>query len=179
MKHLKLLSIMLILTVAALVACSESEQPVVSQDEQQTQPGETAQQQPPPDETAQQQPPAGDTAQQQPQYGDTAQPQSGDMTQQQTSPGDTTAQQQTTEQQPGDMAQQQGQQSTEAGEQVEIAGTVEQTGDGMVIKSTDESYNVRGQDLSQMVGKDVRVRGSLTEVDGKPTIEVSEVDIIG
>jgi hypothetical protein len=65
-----------------------------------------------------------------------------------------------------------------AAQQVEIAGTVEQTIDGVVIRSVNESYMVTGQDLSDMIGKDVRVMGTLAETDGKPTINVESVSVI-
>ena len=70
-----------------------------------------------------------------------------------------------------------GQEGTAAG-QVEIAGTVEQTADGVIIRSVNESYMVRGQDLSDMIGRDVRVTGTLEEADGRPTINVESVSVI-
>jgi hypothetical protein len=82
--------------------------------------------------------------------------------------------------QPGAVSPQTAQPGQEQGtaRQVEIAGTVEQTADGVVIRSVNESYMVTGQDLSSMIGKDVRVMGTLEESEGRPTINVESVSVI-
>ncbi len=82
--------------------------------------------------------------------------------------------------QPGAVAPQTAQPGQEQGtaQQVEIAGTVEQTADGVIIRSVNESYMVTGQDLSNMIGKDVRVMGTLGESAGRPTIKVESVSVI-
>ena len=81
--------------------------------------------------------------------------------------------------QPGAMPPETAESGQEAtAEQVEIAGTVEQTADGVIIRSVNESYMVTGQDLSDMIGQDVRVMGTLEEADGRPTINVESVSVI-
>jgi len=88
--------------------------------------------------------------------------------------GGTTAGQQaetgTTSQQPGGQAG--GQQ------QVEIAGKVEQTADGFVIRSVNESYMATGKDLADMVGKDVKVTGTLQQDQGQQTIVIASISEI-
>ncbi|MFZ7127690.1 MAG: DUF5818 domain-containing protein [Desulfobacterales bacterium] len=65
------------------------------------------------------------------------------------------------------------------GEQFEVTGVVEQTADGYALRSVNESYAIEGdEDLSQMVGKDVRITGSLEESNGKRVINVEEVTVI-
>jgi hypothetical protein len=59
----------------------------------------------------------------------------------------------------------------------EITGTVEQTDKGVVITSEGEGgqYLVAGQDLSAMVGKKVKASGTVTEAEGRKTINVTSV----
>jgi hypothetical protein len=82
--------------------------------------------------------------------------------------------------QPADMAPQTAsvENGQAAAQQVEIAGTVEETAEGLVIRSVNEAYMVTGSDLTQMIGKDVMVKGTLEESDGKPTLHVESVSVI-
>jgi len=57
----------------------------------------------------------------------------------------------------------------------EITGTVEQTDQGVVIASDVGQYFVAGQDLSEMVGKKVKATGTVTEAEGRKTINVTSV----
>ena len=59
----------------------------------------------------------------------------------------------------------------------EITGTVEQTDQGVVIASEGEGgqYLVAGQDLSAMLGKKVKASGTVTEAEGRKTINVTSV----
>jgi TRAP-type uncharacterized transport system substrate-binding protein len=59
----------------------------------------------------------------------------------------------------------------------EITGTVEQTDQGVVITSEGEGgqYLVAGQDLSAMLGKKVKASGTVTEAEGRKTINVTSV----
>lgn len=57
-------------------------------------------------------------------------------------------------------------------EVAEIMGTVLDT-DGQIVVFTDKgNYAVTGEDLSDMVGKTVRVLGALQEAEGRQTIKV-------
>jgi len=58
---------------------------------------------------------------------------------------------------------------------VELTGMVEQSGDGVVIVTDLGKYNVIGQDLSDMVGKTVKVTGAVEESAGQYTIKVFSV----
>ena len=64
-----------------------------------------------------------------------------------------------------------------AGEET-ITGTVEQNDAGNIIISADngESFMVKGQDLSSMVGKSVQVTGTLEEDAGMKSIMVTTVE---
>ena len=55
---------------------------------------------------------------------------------------------------------------------VELTGMVEQSGDGIVIVTDLGKYNVVRQDLSEMVGKTVKVMGAVEESAGQYTIKV-------
>ena len=60
-----------------------------------------------------------------------------------------------------------------------ISGTVENSDNGIVITADDgQTYAVQGQDLSAMVGKTVRVTGTLEESKSGPTITVVKVEEI-
>ncbi len=61
-----------------------------------------------------------------------------------------------------------------AAEEQEVKGTVEQTDVGFVIKAEDANYIVVGQDLSEMVGKEVMVTGTVSESEKGKTIKVME-----
>ena len=59
-----------------------------------------------------------------------------------------------------------------------ITGTIEQNDAGSIIISADngESFMVKGQDLSSMVGKSVQVTGTLEEDAGVKSIKVTAVE---
>lgn len=91
--------------------------------------------------------------------------------------------------QPAGSVTQQSQSGTEAPEQtaqqsapaelsktIELTGTVEQSGDGIVIVTDMGKYNVIGQDLSQMVGKTVKVTGAVEESAGQYAINVESFE---
>ena len=60
-------------------------------------------------------------------------------------------------------------------EVAEIMGTVLDSGGEIVVFTDKGNFAVTGEDLSDMVGKTVRVLGSLQETEGKPTINVISV----
>lgn len=57
-----------------------------------------------------------------------------------------------------------------------IQGTIEQSDAGLVIVADDGEYQLSGQDLSAMVGKQVKVTGTLTEGEGVRMIKVMSVE---
>ena len=77
------------------------------------------------------------------------------------------------ETQPQDTAQAQGE--IVKPEVAEIMGTILDSGGEIVVFTDKGNYAVTGEDLSDMVGKTVRVLGSLQETDGRPTIKVISV----
>ena len=60
----------------------------------------------------------------------------------------------------------------------EIRGTVVKTEDGIVIFSDSGNYLVRGEDLTGMVGKNVKVIGTVAESDGTSTVTVSSISVV-
>jgi hypothetical protein len=60
---------------------------------------------------------------------------------------------------------------------VEISGTLVQTEDGVGLFSDSGNY-LLDQDLSDMVGQNVKVTGVLEEVDGKPVFAVSSISTV-
>ena len=65
-----------------------------------------------------------------------------------------------------------------AGEEA-ITGMVEQTDQGIVISADNgETYMVQGQDLSSMVGKNVKAMGTLAESESGKTLNVTSVEEI-
>jgi glucose/arabinose dehydrogenase len=60
---------------------------------------------------------------------------------------------------------------------VEISGTLVQTEDGVGLFSDSGNY-LLDQDLSDMVGQNVRVTGILEEIEGKPVFTVSSISIV-
>lgn len=60
-------------------------------------------------------------------------------------------------------------------EMAEIMGTVLDSGGEIVVFTDQGNYAVTGEDLSDMVGKTVRVLGSLEESGGRRTIKVISV----
>jgi hypothetical protein len=57
--------------------------------------------------------------------------------------------------------------------QVKISGTVQNSPDGIVIMSEGKRYLVEGQDLSNMKGKMVTAKGTVTEAGGKRVISIT------
>jgi hypothetical protein len=59
-----------------------------------------------------------------------------------------------------------------------ITGTVDQNDSGMIIISADDGddYLVKGQDLSGMIGKTVKVTGTLAEEGDAKSITVMELE---
>lgn len=60
----------------------------------------------------------------------------------------------------------------------EIQGTVVKTEEGIVIFSDQGSFMVAGQDLDGLVGKNVKVTGTIEESDGKSVLNISSVSVI-
>ncbi len=60
----------------------------------------------------------------------------------------------------------------------EIEGTVVRTEEGIVIFSDRGSFVVAGQDLAGLVGKNVRVTGTIEEAEGKSVVTISSVSVI-
>lgn len=60
-------------------------------------------------------------------------------------------------------------------EATEIAGVVTETEKGVSIVTDTETYLVSGQDLSGMMGKRIKVTGTLTEVEEVQILEVMTV----
>ena len=60
-------------------------------------------------------------------------------------------------------------------EVAEIMGTVLDSGGEIIVFTDQGNYVVTGEDLSDMVGKTVRVLGSLQEDEGRRTINVISV----
>ena len=60
-------------------------------------------------------------------------------------------------------------------EKITLKGTVEQSDNGLIIKSEDGKYMLSGEDLSNMVGKTVEVTGTVSESDAGKTINVMSV----
>lgn len=60
-----------------------------------------------------------------------------------------------------------------------VTGVIEKTDQGFVISSDDgNSYIAQGQDLSDMIGKSVKVTGTLTEEESGMTISITKVEEI-
>jgi len=64
------------------------------------------------------------------------------------------------------------------GRQVEIIGTVERDARGFAIWTLTDTLKVEGRDLSEMVGRKVRVTGHLGEDGGQSVINVKEVQVL-
>jgi len=60
----------------------------------------------------------------------------------------------------------------------EIQGTVVRTEEGIVIFSDRGSFTVTGQDLAGLVGRNVRVTGTIEEAEGKSVVHISSVSVI-
>ncbi len=59
-----------------------------------------------------------------------------------------------------------------AAEVAEIDGRVVQTEKGLAVATGTDAYVVAGKDLSEMIGKLVKVTGTIAEVDGGQVIDV-------
>ena len=57
----------------------------------------------------------------------------------------------------------------------EIDGRLVQTEKGLAVATGTDAYVVAGKDLSEMIGKLVKVTGTIAEVDGGQVIEVMTV----
>ena len=62
-----------------------------------------------------------------------------------------------------------------AAEVAEIDGRLVQTEKGLALATGTDAYVVAGKDLSEMIGKLVKVTGTIAEVDGGQVIEVMTV----
>jgi hypothetical protein len=62
-----------------------------------------------------------------------------------------------------------------AADQQVVQGPVAQTDAGIVIQASDADYVVAGQDMSEMVGKEVTVVGTVSESGNTKTINVMEI----
>lgn len=60
----------------------------------------------------------------------------------------------------------------------EIQGTVVKTDEGIVIFSDRGSYMVAGHDLEGLVGKNVKITGTVEETEGRSVVTVSSVAVI-
>ena len=94
------------------------------------------------------------------------------------------AQQGQTAQQQGEQAQQQPEQQGQVAQQgqngqtEEISGTVVKTDEGIALFSDQGNYMVEGKDLSEMIGKNVKVTGTVQENQGQKVITVSSVSVV-
>ena len=57
----------------------------------------------------------------------------------------------------------------------EVDGTLTQTGKGLALVTDTDVYLVTGEDLSDLLGKKVKVTGAIAEVDGGQVIQVMSV----
>jgi hypothetical protein len=66
-----------------------------------------------------------------------------------------------------------------AADEETISGTIVETDQGIFLSADDgATFKVEGQDLSDMVGKDVAITGTLTENESGKTITVINVEEI-
>lgn len=66
-----------------------------------------------------------------------------------------------------------------AADEETISGTIMETDQGIVLSADDgATFKVEGQDLSDMVGKNVAITGTLTEGESGKTITVISVEEI-
>jgi PBP1b-binding outer membrane lipoprotein LpoB len=83
---------------------------------------------------------------------------------------------QSTEQQAAEVAQQATPEAQPAPtETAEIDGMVTQTEKGLALVSDAGTYIISGEDLSDMIGKKVKVTGAIAETDGTQIIRVTSV----
>ncbi len=62
--------------------------------------------------------------------------------------------------------------ATKASSEISLTGAVEKTDTGMVIKVADTNYIVAGENLEPLVGKTVKVTGTLSDGKAGKTINV-------
>lgn len=60
----------------------------------------------------------------------------------------------------------------------EISGTVMRTEDGFALFADTDQYKIIGQDLSDMVGENVKIIGTVEEQEGSPVITITSVSLI-
>ncbi len=72
-------------------------------------------------------------------------------------------------------AQLQAQPTSDPTEMAEIDGRLIQTDKGLAVDTGTDAYVVAGRDLSDMLGKMVKVTGTVAEVDGGQVIDVMTV----
>jgi hypothetical protein len=65
-----------------------------------------------------------------------------------------------------------------AEQQVEIIGTVQRTAKGIVIQSVHQTFIVIDEDLSGRVGRDIKVGGTIQDLNGRPAIRVKTVNVL-
>ena len=63
-------------------------------------------------------------------------------------------------------------------ENKEIVGTVAQTDDGLIIVADSGNSMISGQDLSPIVGKNVKVTGTVKESVGTKIIEITSFQVM-
>ncbi len=71
---------------------------------------------------------------------------------------------------------QQGEQAAAKSE--EISGTIVKTEEGIALFSDAGNFMIAGQELDSLVGKNVKVTGTIDEGSGKPVIKVTSVSVI-
>jgi hypothetical protein len=60
----------------------------------------------------------------------------------------------------------------------EISGTIVKTEEGIALFSDAGNFMIAGQQLDSLVGKNVKVTGTIDEGSGKPMINVTSVSVI-
>jgi glucose/arabinose dehydrogenase len=60
----------------------------------------------------------------------------------------------------------------------EISGTIVKTEEGIALFSDSGNFMIAGQQLDSLVGKNVKVTGTIEEGSGKPMIKVTSVSVI-
>jgi hypothetical protein len=60
----------------------------------------------------------------------------------------------------------------------EISGTIVKTEEGIALFSDAGNFMIAGQELESLVGKNVKVTGTIDEGSGKPMINVTSVSVI-
>lgn len=91
--------------------------------------------------------------------------------------------QQATQEQPQQAVSQQPQTEAAQGDQAaakpeEISGTIVKTEEGIALFSDAGNFMITGQELESLVGKNVKVTGTIDEGSGKPVIKVTSVSVI-